>query len=158
MKILLPPLLFVTLFASCADDPSSRAAAENERLVRKYFDLFNRHEWEAMAGMYAEPAEFKDPSLGPDAVRQTRREIAAKYAELNGAFADIRDSIVQLYPSGDRHIVVEFVSTGTAPDGSRFELPICTVFTVENGLITKDFTYYDDTGEPETPTDGTPAR
>lgn len=30
-----------------------------------------------------------------------------------------------------------------APDNSKFTLPICTVFTIENGLITQDFTYYD---------------
>jgi hypothetical protein len=36
-----------------------------------------------------------------------------------------------------------FVSTGTAPGSSKFGLPICTVFAIEIGLITKDFTYYD---------------
>lgn len=43
----------------------------------------------------------------------------------------------------EKHITVESISTGTAADGSKFELPICTIFTIENGKITKDFTYYD---------------
>ena len=36
----------------------------------------------------------------------------------------------------------KFVSTGTAPDNSKLELPICTIFKIENGLITKDFIYF----------------
>lgn len=120
---------------------------QNEALVRKYYELFNAHRWDEMAALYAPTALFKDPSLGPDIVPQTREQIARKYRELAGTFPDIKDTIVATYPSGDRHVIVEFVSSGTAPDGSRFELPIATIFTVENGLITRDFTYYDNFGE-----------
>lgn len=58
-------------------------------------------------------------------------------------FPDVKDKVIQTYPSGDNHIIVEFVSSGTAPDNSKFELPIFTIFTIENGLITKDFSYFD---------------
>jgi len=58
-------------------------------------------------------------------------------------FPDVKDEIANLYPSGDKNIIVEFVSRGTAPDNSKFDLPICTIFTIENGMITKDFTYCD---------------
>ncbi|WP_262892331.1 hypothetical protein ACN9ML_07985 [Dyadobacter endophyticus] len=44
-------------------------------------------------------------------------------------------------------MIVEFISTGTAPDKSKFTLPICTIFTIENGNITQDFTYYDNFSE-----------
>ena len=115
----------------------------NIELTKKYFDYFNKHEWEKMAEMYTETAEFKDPSLGQGIIKQTQREIVVKYAELNRVFPDLYDEVIQVYPSGDNHIIVEFVSTGTAPDDSKFELPICTIFTFENGKITKDFTYYD---------------
>ncbi len=93
--------------------------------------------------MYSEVSEFKDPTLGPGIVTQTRKQIIDKYSELNSMFPDLHDQVIKLYPSGDQHIIVEFVSTGTAPDSSTFELPICTIFTIENGLITKDFTYFD---------------
>ena len=101
--------------------------------------------------MYADSAQFKDPSLGPGVVTQTRKQVAAKYAELANTFPDVHDEVVQLYPSGSKHVIVEFVSTGTAPDSSKFELPICTVFTIENGKITKDFTYYDNFEDPKAP-------
>ena len=76
-------------------------------------------------------------------VTQSRAGIVAKYSELNGIFADLHDEVISIYPSGDEHVIVEFISTGTAPDSSTFEIAICTIFTFEDGLIAKDFTYYD---------------
>jgi ketosteroid isomerase-like protein len=118
-------------------------STENEKLVKTYFEHFNNHDWKKMAEMYTETADFKDPSLGIRIVKQTQQQTIKKYSELNNVFPDLKDEIKAVYPSGDNHIVVEFISTGTAPDNSKFELPICTIFTIENGKITKDFTYYD---------------
>jgi len=109
------------------------------KIVERYYELFNKHQWEEMAKMYSEKAAFKDPSLGTGVVEQSRAQIAKKYGELEAIFPDVHDSIVQIYPSDANHIVVEFVSTGTAPDNTKFTLPICTIFAIENGLITKDF-------------------
>jgi hypothetical protein len=39
-------------------------ASGNEKLVKKYFEHFNNHEWEKMANLYVETADFKDTSLG----------------------------------------------------------------------------------------------
>ena len=78
-----------------------------------------------------------------EAEYEKSNQIVKKYTELAELFPDVKDKIVQIYPSGDKHIIVEFISSGTAPDGLKFELPICTIFTIEKGFITKDFTYYD---------------
>ena len=96
-----------------------------------------------MANMYKENAEFKDPTLGKGIVKQTRKEIIEKYSELYKIFTDLNDKVIKTYASGENHIIVEFVSSGTAPDNSKFELAICTIFKIENGMITKDFTYFD---------------
>ncbi|WP_162054648.1 nuclear transport factor 2 family protein [Pontibacter pamirensis] len=116
---------------------------KNVDLVNQYFAHFNNHDWEKMAEMYTETAAFKDPSLGQGIVMQTREQTIQKYSELSEVFPDLNDRVIQVYPSGDKHVIVEFVSSGTAPDGSEFELPICTIFSFENGKISKDFTYYD---------------
>ena len=96
-----------------------------------------------MASLYTNPADFRDPSLGQNIVQQTHEQTIKKYTELSEIIKDVRDDVTAIYPSGDKHIVVEFVSSGTNPDGTKFTLPICTIFTIENGKITKDFTYYD---------------
>jgi len=115
---------------------------KNIQLVNQYFEHFNNHDWEKMANMYIDTAEFKDPSLGEGIVMQTREQIIKKYSRLNEVFPDLFDKVINIYPSGEEYVIVEFVANGTAPDGYKLELPICTIFTFENGLITKDFNYY----------------
>jgi hypothetical protein len=114
-----------------------------EAFIQRYFTYFNQHDWNKLAEMYIEKAQFKDPSLGKGIVTQTRQQTIQKYSELQKVFPDIHDTIIAIYPSGEKHIIVEFISTGTAPDKSKFELPITTIFTIENNLISSDFTYYD---------------
>lgn len=143
-KHLVTILLTTLTLVSCHSvDHKSMVSNNNVKLVKSYFEHFNKHDWAKMAGMYAETAEFKDPSLGKGAVIQKREQIIKKYSELSEQFPDVKDRVLNIYPSGDKNVIVEFVSTGTASDNSKFELPICTIFTIENGLITKDFTYYD---------------
>jgi len=142
-KLLLLAAMTVTLFFSCNNKKPKLMQSANEALVKVYFENFNSHDWKKMADMYAVDTEFKDPALGSGIIKQTRAQIIQKYTELNKVFPDIKDRIVSTYPSGANHMIVEFISTGTAADNSKFELPICTIFTIEDGQITKDFTYYD---------------
>jgi len=144
MKLSLLITLSVLTLLSCTSKTGNKMeSTEQEQLVKQYFDHFNHHDWTKMANMYTEIADFKDPSLGLGIVKQTRAQVIKKYSELHQTFPDLHDQVIKTYPSGENNIIVEFVSTGTAPDNSKFELPICTIFTFENGLITKDFTYYD---------------
>lgn len=116
---------------------------KNTQLIETYFTYFNAHDWNKMAELYADSSSFKDPSLGSGIVIQSRQDIAIKYAALQEMIPDIRDEVIQLYPSGQEHIIVEFISHGTSPDNNPFSLPICTIFKIENNKITQDFTYYD---------------
>lgn len=139
----------VILISCTQQKKASTNNEENKKIIKQYYMYFNQHDWEKMAAMYADTSEFKDPSFGPGIVKQTRQQIIDKYTELSTMFPDVKDEIIQLYPSGEKNVIVEFVSRGTAPDSSTFELPICTIFTIENGLITQDFTYYDNFENPK---------
>jgi predicted SnoaL-like aldol condensation-catalyzing enzyme len=136
-------LLILGLTVLSCSNPGTLEIKSNEKLIRQYFQYFNQHNWQKMSELYADPAVFKDPSLGTGKVKQQRAEIIRKYRELSQMFPDVKDKIVNLYHSGNDHIIVEFISTGTAPDRSEFKLPVCTIFKIESGLITEDFTYYD---------------
>jgi ketosteroid isomerase-like protein len=146
MKKLILLFILISILFSCNSE-NNKTTQINEQLIKQYFDHFNKHEWAKLGAMYTENADFKDPTLGQGVVKQTRQQTIQKYEELNQIFPNLHDEIVGIYPSGDKHIIVEFVSSGMAADNSKFELPICTIFTIENGLITKDFTYFDNFDE-----------
>ncbi|MFN3848251.1 MAG: nuclear transport factor 2 family protein [Spirosomataceae bacterium] len=141
MKNLLFSLIVVVSMA-CQNEKSADNTAANKAIIETYYTHFNKHDWQKMAEMYADSAQMKDPAYGNKAVKMTPAEIQKKYEELNKTIPDVKDSVVSMYHSGD-NVIVEFVSTGTSPDNSKFELPICTIFEIKNGKITKDFTYYD---------------
>lgn len=117
--------------------------SENEKIARQLFVEFNKHDWQKMAKLYIENAEFKEPGSQMNLHKKSRAQIVQEYSELQKMFPDVQDSVISVYPSGKTNVIVEFVSKGTNPDKTKFELPICTIFKIENGKITKDFTYFD---------------
>jgi ketosteroid isomerase-like protein len=132
----------MTCFACHQNPPLHDEAAANEKIIHIYFTYFNQHRWTEMASLYADSVEMRDPSIGPNLVHMLRADIIEKYKSLGHALPDVRDSIANEYYSGD-NVVVEFISKATGPDGKKFELPICTIFAIHDGKITKDLTYYD---------------
>lgn len=114
---------------------------DNE-LITKYFQSFNQHDWKNFANFYADKVQMKDPSFGTEVKEMSKSEIEKKYTELSQTIPDVKDSVVNIYPVKDG-FTVEFISSGTAPDGKKFKLPICTIFKLEKGKITADYTYYD---------------
>ncbi|MEO5980218.1 MAG: nuclear transport factor 2 family protein [Chryseolinea sp.] len=138
MRFILLSLMIVAV--SCA--PPENFKNENVQVAQKLFDAFNTHDWKAMAALYSDSAMFLDPSFGKDYVRQSREQTIAKYGEIQKIFPDIKDNVAGIYPSGDK-VVAEFISTGKSDQGFGLNLPIVTVFTIHNGQIICDATYYD---------------
>lgn len=141
-------LLFVIVIISCKQNEEKTIIPENdftqnEKIAQELFVHFNNHDWRKMADLYVENAEFKEPASGMVAHQKTKAQIVKEYAELQNQFPDVKDSLVAVYPSGDKNVIVEFVASGTLPDKTKYRLPICTIFTIENGKITKDYTYFD---------------
>ncbi len=134
--------MVVIIAGSCTPKNIKGDESKNVAIANAMFDAFNKHQWEAMAGYYAEPASFLDPSFGLEYVNKSRAEVAEKYRGMEDVFPDIHDELTGIYPHEDK-VIVEFVSTGKASDSVSFSLPIITVLTIKDGLIVKDATYYD---------------
>ncbi len=130
------------LLIAAACSSSENLEKKNTEVAQKLFEAFNQHDWKTMTDLYAEQAQFLDPSFGPELVTKSRTETIAKYEEMQSAFPDIHDAVQNIYPSGET-VTVEFISTGIAPDGTKFSLPIVSILTIREGLIVKDATYYD---------------
>jgi predicted SnoaL-like aldol condensation-catalyzing enzyme len=138
-------LLLGTLFSCNKSKQNANTmdnSAKNKAIIEQYYSYFNNHDWQKMANMYIETPEMKDPAYGLKNVKMTKAEIVKKYTELNEMIPDLHDEIINMYHSGN-NVIVEFESTGTAPDSNKFVLPICTIFEIKEGKITKDLTYYD---------------
>lgn len=137
----------LVIICSCNKTPQQTTipidnSTATKTIIDQYFQYFNQHDWQKMSALYVEYPEMKDPAYGVTTVKMTREEIVKKYTALQQAIPDVRDSIVSIYYTND-NVIVEFESMGTSPDGSKFSLPICTIFEIKEGKITKDFTYYD---------------
>lgn len=139
-------LLIVLCFTACTQSKETinneTITNENLEIIEKYFKHFNDHNWEKMAKMYVEKPSMKDPAFGLNAVEMTQDSILKKYIELSQIIPDVKDSVIKMYLS-NKNVIVEFESKGTGLDGKKFTLPICTIFEIENGKISKDYTYYD---------------
>ncbi|MCZ2480401.1 nuclear transport factor 2 family protein [Aquirufa nivalisilvae] len=135
-------LLVVSLFFVSCQSSSSNIEEKNKELIEKYFTLFNQHDWKALSEMYVDSAAFKDPTSGMKVIRKTKAQFVQEYTGLQQQFPDVHDQVLSIYPSGEKHVTVEFVSTGTRADQKKFELPIVVIFRIENGKIVQDFTYY----------------
>ena len=143
-NILIFSVLF--LFFSCKKEEEKIIkidTTENEKIAKQLFVEFNKHDWQKMANLYTENPEFKEPTSGMKPQLKSRAQIVKEYSEMQSMFPDVQNSVVAVYPSGKNKVIVEFVSKGTNPDKTKFELPICTIFTIENGKITKDYTNFD---------------
>jgi ketosteroid isomerase-like protein len=151
IRIFYTTALLLTIF-SCNNSKQNINNMENtnsnKALIEQYFKHFNNHNWQSMADMYIEEPEMKDPAYGLKNIKMKKEAILKKYTELNQMIPDVHDNVINMYHAGD-NVIVEFESSGTAPDGNKFVLPICTIFEIKNGKITKDLTYYDNFEEKE---------
>lgn len=141
-------ILFLSLLLifSCTKNEEKKLEidhSENVKIAKQLFEEFNKHDWRKMADLYIDNAEFKEPASGMKPHKKSRTQIVKEYSELQSMFPDVQDSVVAVYPSEKNNVIVEFISKGTNPDKTKFELPICTIFTIEKGKITKDYTYFD---------------
>jgi ketosteroid isomerase-like protein len=111
------------------------------KTVRQKFEAFNRHDAAAIEGIYATDAVLHSPDY-PELAGNSR--IADTYRGLFDALPDANDSVENIDRSGDR-VYAQFVLSGHLKGmGGKFvKVPIISVYTVRDGHIVADSTYYD---------------
>ena len=111
------------------------------RTVQLKFAAFDRHDAAAIQGTYAAEAILHSPDY-PNLVGNA--PIADTYRRLFEAIPDARDEVQSLDRSADK-IYARFALTGhwkAAPD-QAIKVRIFSVYTVRDGHIVEDDTYYD---------------
>ncbi|MCW3465511.1 nuclear transport factor 2 family protein [Chitinophaga nivalis] len=134
-------LLSMLVFAGCVQPGGKISLANaNVHVVKELYEAFNAHDWTKAADCYADTAIFLAPGGSTDTLLQTRQQTIAGYQALQKTFPDIRHEVKEVY--GERnHIIVEFIAEATGSDGSKWQRPMCSVFTVKEGKIKCDHTY-----------------
>jgi ketosteroid isomerase-like protein len=109
--------------------------------VRNKFAAFNRHDFVAIENIYAGNAVLNSPDYH-DLVGN--KPIAETYRKLFDAIPDAKDDIELLEAAGN-HIYVKFVMTGhwNGVGDKPISAHIMAVYTVRDGRIIDDATYYD---------------
>lgn len=131
------------LFLSAGPVQAAPPLAPREVVAAK-FAAVNRHAIEDIAALYAPDAvvtasNFCAPRRGRDGVRRT-------YAGIFSALPDVQAEILEYISEGDR-VAVRYVVRSRAA-GAAFGIPILNVFTVRDGLITRDEGRFDNAGQP----------
>jgi predicted SnoaL-like aldol condensation-catalyzing enzyme len=127
---------------SCNRGHDSNTNPNNVAIVKSFSGCFNRHDWAKVAGFYADSSLFLDPCYGRDFVLKTRQNVVDRYWGMQKEMPDIRDSVLNAFADGDK-IAIEFIITGSLPDGTKIRIPTCDIWEMKSGLIIKDACYYD---------------
>ena len=110
-------------------------------LVRLKFAAFNKHDADAIEKIYASGATLHSPDYPHLA---GNKQIADTYRGLFGAIPDAKDNLETLESSAS-HVYAQFVLTGhlKGAQDKPINVRIISVYTVKDGRIADDSTYYD---------------
>jgi uncharacterized protein (TIGR02246 family) len=134
-------LLLALLLAQPEPPPRPPSARE---VVKAMLEAFNRHDATAMARLYARDARLTSSDFCSP---RGQADIERTYRALFEAFPDIRDDVSTIVAEGE-HVAVRFTAVSkTGP----LQLPIQTMLTVRDGLITEDHSVFDTGGRPCAP-------
>ena len=135
-------LVCLAAVASCANSaPPPRGQPDAETTVRQKFAAFNRHDAETIQNIYGANAVLHSPDY-PGLTGNV--PIASTYRQLFAAIPDARDEIRSFDAIGDK-VYVQFTLTGHwgGDPGHGLQVRIMSIYTVKDGHIADDTTYYD---------------
>jgi uncharacterized protein (TIGR02246 family) len=102
-----------------------------QTVVRRYFDLVNADEVDAMMELFAEDATIEPSSGG---VRRGRDDIAAYYRATLAGFAEHHDEPRRVHVARTA-IVIELAFVGVATSGAPVTFDALDLFELEGGRI-----------------------
>jgi ketosteroid isomerase-like protein len=136
-------ILFLALTSGGATEvpTSAHAVMKPVDTVRSKFEAFNKHDSDAIERIYASDATLHSPDY-PGLTGN--KPIADTYRKLFDMIPDAKDNVERLESSSSR-VYAQFVLTGhlKGTQATPISVRIISVYTVENGHIVGDETYYD---------------
>jgi steroid delta-isomerase-like uncharacterized protein len=132
-------------FCQCASPTTNPV-----QVVNSHFRFLNSHNIDSIASQYTSDATLF--SVNFDTVYIGGTGIKSAYTRYFKGTPDLHYTITHIF-SNDTSVTVEYESTGTmqnlepsVPDfmrGKKYTLKNCTVFTIKDGKIIRDASYFD---------------
>jgi ketosteroid isomerase-like protein len=140
MKTAYLTVLICFLSTTASADPSG-CCDRNLDAVQQKFSAFNRHDAAAIQGIFAADAVLHSPDY-PELTGNA--QIADTYRGIFAAIPDAQDDIQDLGASGDK-VYVQFIMSGhlKGAQDKPLKVRIMSVYTLKDGHIVEDSTYYD---------------
>lgn len=134
-------ILFFLLASSMAATTTSAAETKSSDPIQRKFAAFNKHDAEAIEQIYASDATLRSPDY-PSLMGNVR--IADTYRKIFDAVPDAKDELETLERSSN-HVYAQYLLTGhlKGAQDKPLSVRIMSVYTVKNGHIIDDATYYD---------------
>jgi limonene-1,2-epoxide hydrolase len=124
--------------SSCIASPADNGAIQ---VVRHKFTAFNQHDVGAIEEIYSREATLNSPDYR-DLIGS--KPIAETYRKLFESIPDAKDTVERLESAGER-VYAQFVLSGhwNGMQDKLITVRIMAVYTVKDGRIVDDATYYD---------------
>ena len=137
-------LLIVSLYCGLAGGNSCAAPRADIRpleVVRNKFAAFNKHDVGAIEEIYAEVATLNSPEYSN---LVGNKAIAETYRKIFDSIPDAQDGI-ELLESVGKHVYARFILSGhwNGMQDKPISVRIMAAYTVKDGRIVDDATYYD---------------
>lgn len=140
----------ILCFAACSFYQCQPGSQTNPiQIVNAHFRFLNAHNIDSIAGQYSGDAILS--SVNFDTLYVGSSGIKSAYTRYFKGSPDLHYSVSHIF-SNDTSVAAEYESTGTmgqespVPDfmrGKRYTLKNCAIFTIRNGKIIRDATYFD---------------
>lgn len=141
---LLPVCLIISILVTACGNP-------NKQIIEDHFNALNRHNIKLLLKDYDPNVQVT--SSGWVGVHVGTREMMFDYGRYFHETPDLKYDIENVYFSGDSIATVEYTTAGTVTNaakdtplgivGKRYILNNCTIFTIRNGRVVKENTYFD---------------
>jgi len=117
-------------------------AFDGEAFIRRFMDVWDRHDLAGIEAMFTEDAVF-EASFGGDAWGTRAVGKAASVALAREVFEripDVRFEHLRHFVTPE-FAVVEELTTGTPKGGQRFEVQLCDILTIRDGKVAAKRSY-----------------
>jgi ketosteroid isomerase-like protein len=115
---------------------------ENMEIVRRAYEVFNRHDWDATLEAVDPDIEWNQITQFPDrAVYRGRAEMRDRFwnEQLVEPFGDFRIEVEELVDAGDHVVMLGHIVAHGSASGVPIRLRVVNVLEIRNGKVVRAY-------------------